>query len=118
MPALDPTSEPLVSFQDVSFRYKADSPEVLHGINLDVRAGEVIAILGHNGSGKTTTVKQALGLLKPTSGRVLLEGVETKKITVANAARTVGYVFQSPTHICNRHCPRHSPPQIPAGSFS
>ena len=99
VPALDPTSEPLVSFQDVSFRYKADSPEVLHGINLDVRAGEVIAILGHNGSGKTTTVKQALGLLKPTSGRVLLEGVETKKITVANAARTVGYVFQSPTQM-------------------
>jgi len=66
---------------------------------LDVRAGEVIAILGHNGSGKTTTVKQALGLLKPTSGRVLLEGVETKKITVANAARTVGYVFQSPTQM-------------------
>ena len=99
VPALDPTSEPLVSFQDVSFRYKADTPEVLHGINLDVRAGEVIAILGHNGSGKTTTVKQALGLLKPTSGRVLLEGVETKKITVANAARTVGYVFQSPTQM-------------------
>jgi len=99
VPALDPTSEPLVSFQDVSFRYKADNPEVLHGINLDVRAGEVIAILGHNGSGKTTTVKQALGLLKPTSGHVLLEGVETKKTTVANAARTIGYVFQSPSQM-------------------
>jgi energy-coupling factor transporter ATP-binding protein EcfA2 len=99
VPPLDLTSEPLVSFQDVNFRYKADSPDVLHGINLDVRAGEVIAILGHNGSGKTTTVKQALGLLKPTGGRVLLEGVETKKTTVANAARTIGYVFQSPTQM-------------------
>jgi energy-coupling factor transport system ATP-binding protein len=99
VPALDISSEPLVSFRDVSFRYKADSPEVLHGINLDVRAGEVIAILGHNGSGKTTTVKQALGLLKPTSGHVLLEGVETKKTTVANAARTIGYVFQSPSQM-------------------
>ncbi len=99
VPVLDPTSEPLVSFQDVSFRYKADYPEVLHGINLDVRAGEVIAILGHNGSGKTTTVKQALGLLKPTCGRVLLEGVDTKKTTVANAARTIGYVFQSPSQM-------------------
>ena len=99
VPALDPTSEPLVSFQDVSFRYKADYPEVLHGINLDVRAGEVIAILGHNGSGKTTTVKQVLGLLKPTCGRVLLEGVDTKKTTVANAARTIGYVFQSPSQM-------------------
>jgi len=99
VPTLDPTSEPLVSFQDVSFRYKEDTPEVLHNINLDVRAGEVIAILGHNGSGKTTTVKQALGLLKPSSGKVLLEGVETKKITVANAAKTIGYVFQSPSQM-------------------
>lgn len=99
VPALDRASEPLVSFQDVNFRYEADSPEVLHGINLDVRAGEVIAILGHNGSGKTTTVKQALGLLKPTSGRVLLEGMDTKKTTVANAARTIGYVFQSPSQM-------------------
>ncbi len=99
VPAMDPASEPLVSFQGVNFRYKADSPEVLHGINLDVRAGEVIAILGHNGSGKTTTVKQALGLLKPTTGHVLLEGVDTKKTTVANAARTIGYVFQSPSQM-------------------
>lgn len=99
VPRLDPKSEPLVSFQNVSFRYKANTPEVLHNINIDIRAGEVIAILGHNGSGKTTTVKQALGLLKPTSGQVLLEGVETRKTTVANAARTIGYVFQSPTQM-------------------
>jgi len=59
----------------------------------------VIAILGHNGSGKTTTVKQALGLLKPTSGQVLLEGVETRKTTVANVAKTIGYVFQSPSQM-------------------
>lgn len=99
VPAFDPQSEPLVSFQDVCFRYKEDGPEVLHGINLDIRAGEVIAILGHNGSGKTTTVKQALGLLKPTSGQVLLEGVETRKTTVANVAKTIGYVFQSPSQM-------------------
>ncbi len=99
VPAFDPQNEPLVSFQDVCFRYKEDGPEVLHGINLDIRAGEVIAILGHNGSGKTTTVKQALGLLKPTSGQVLLEGVETRKTTVANVAKTIGYVFQSPSQM-------------------
>ncbi len=79
VPELDKDSEPLLSFQDVRFQYKEDTPEVLHGINLDVRSGEVIAILGHNGSGKTTMVKHALGLLKPTSGKVLLEGVDSKK---------------------------------------
>lgn len=99
VPKLDPQSQPLISFQDVRFQYKEDTPEVLHGINLDVRAGEVIAILGHNGSGKTTTVKHTLGLLKPTSGKVLLEGLDSKKSTVAAAARTIGYVFQSPTQM-------------------
>ncbi|NLW72239.1 MAG: ABC transporter ATP-binding protein [Chloroflexi bacterium] len=99
VPKVDPESEPLVSFQDVCFQYGAENPQVLHGISLDIRAGEVIAILGHNGSGKTTTVKHALGLLKPTSGRVLLQGVDSKKLTVAESAHTIGYVFQSPTQM-------------------
>ncbi|HNZ15478.1 MAG TPA: ABC transporter ATP-binding protein, partial [Anaerolineaceae bacterium] len=99
VPELDKDSEPLLSFQDVRFQYKEDTPEVLHGINLDVRSGEVIAILGHNGSGKTTMVKHALGLLKPTSGKVLLEGVDSKKSTVATSAKTIGYVFQSPSQM-------------------
>lgn len=99
VPQLEPESQALVSFQDVRFQYKEDTPEVLHGINLEVRAGEVIAILGHNGSGKTTMVKHALGLLKPTSGKVLLEGVDSKKSTIATAAKTIGYVFQSPSQM-------------------
>ncbi len=99
VPKVDPQSQPLITFQDVRFQYKEDTPEVLHGINLEVRTGEVIAILGHNGSGKTTTVKHALGLLKPTSGKVLVEGVDSKKSTVATAAKTIGYVFQSPSQM-------------------
>jgi energy-coupling factor transporter ATP-binding protein EcfA2 len=66
---------------------------------LDIRSGEVIAILGHNGSGKTTTVKHALGLLKPTKGSVFIDGSDTKKLTVAESARTIGYVFQSPSQM-------------------
>lgn len=99
VPAVDPTAAPLVSFKDVHFRYKEDGPEVLHGLNLDVRAGEVVAILGHNGSGKTTTVKHCIGLLKPTSGQLLLQGQDTRKMSIAQAAKTVGYVFQSPTQM-------------------
>ncbi len=99
VPPVDPNSQPLVSFKDVHFQYSKNSPEVLHGINLDIREGEVIAILGHNGSGKTTTVKHALGLLKPTKGSVLLEKMDTKKQTVAESAKTIGYVFQSPTQM-------------------
>ena len=90
---------PLLSFEDVYFHYSSSLPDVLHDINFKVYPGDIIAILGHNGAGKTTLVKHALGLLKPSKGRVLLEGKDTKKITVAQAARTVGYVFQSPTQM-------------------
>jgi energy-coupling factor transport system ATP-binding protein len=94
-----PTNEPLIQFEHVRFHYSSDTPEVLRGIHFDVFPGDVIAILGHNGAGKTTLVKHALGLLKPTTGRVLLEGRDTRKITVANAAHTIGYVFQSPSQM-------------------
>ncbi len=86
-------------FEDVHFRYREDFPDVLKGINFEIHKGDVIAILGHNGSGKTTLVKHALGLLKPTQGHVLLEGKDTRQISVAQAAHTVGYVFQSPTQM-------------------
>ncbi len=72
---------------------------MLHGLNFEVHTGDVIAVLGHNGSGKTTTVKHALGLLKPTQGQVLLEGQDSKKQSVAEAAKTIGYVFQSPSQM-------------------
>jgi energy-coupling factor transporter ATP-binding protein EcfA2 len=91
--------ESLVKFEQVSFRFREDLPDVLHNISFQVGKGDVIAILGHNGAGKTTLVKHALGLLKPTSGKVLLEGKDTQKITVAQAAHTIGYVFQSPTQM-------------------
>ena len=102
VPAANSRSEvktALVRFEGVHFRYSGDGPEVLKGLNFSVNAGDVIAVLGHNGSGKTTMVKHALGLLKPTEGLVLLEGQDTRKMTVAQAAHTVGYVFQSPSQM-------------------
>lgn len=91
--------EALVEFQGVHFRYSPTAPAVLKDVNLVLHRGEVVALLGHNGCGKTTLVKHALGLLKPTQGRVLLQGQDTRRLTVAQAAHTVGYVFQSPTHM-------------------
>ncbi len=103
-PTLEPAIKPdggeaLVEFHHVHFRYDVELPEVLHDINLTIHRGDVIAILGHNGAGKTTLVKHALGLLKPTAGEVLLEGRSTRAMTVAQAAHTIGYVFQSPTQM-------------------
>ncbi|GIK10612.1 MAG: ABC transporter ATP-binding protein [Anaerolineaceae bacterium] len=90
--------EALVRFENVSFGYEADV-EILHGINLEIRRGDVIAALGPNGSGKTTFVKHAIGLLKPKSGRVLVNGKDTRESSVAEIASTLGYVFQSPSHM-------------------
>jgi energy-coupling factor transport system ATP-binding protein len=90
--------EPLVRFEDVAFGYEAET-EVLHGINLEIKRGDVIAVLGPNGAGKTTFVKHAIGLLKPKSGRVLVNGRDTREASVAQIASTLGYVFQSPSHM-------------------
>jgi energy-coupling factor transport system ATP-binding protein len=92
------TRETLVTFENVAFGYEAET-EVLHGINLEIRRGDVIAVLGANGAGKTTFVKHAIGLLKPKGGRVLVEGRDTHEASVAQIARTLGYVFQSPSHM-------------------
>jgi energy-coupling factor transport system ATP-binding protein len=92
-------SKPLVEFKDVSFRYAAEMPDVLKDINVSIDQGDVIAILGHNGAGKSTLVKQTLGLVKPTQGQVLLEGKDTRQLSVAQAARMVGYVFQTPSQM-------------------
>jgi energy-coupling factor transporter ATP-binding protein EcfA2 len=90
--------EVLVKFEEVGFSYEAEA-EVLHGINLEIKRGDVIAVLGPNGAGKTTFVKHAIGLLKPKSGHVLVNGRDTKEASVAQIAATLGYVFQSPSHM-------------------
>ena len=89
---------PLVKFENVAFGYESEV-EVLHGINLEIKRGDVIAVLGPNGAGKTTFVKHAIGLLKPKSGHVLVNGRDTREASVAEIASTLGYVFQSPSHM-------------------
>ncbi|MFN8388566.1 MAG: ABC transporter ATP-binding protein [Anaerolineales bacterium] len=91
--------EPLVAFENVDFRYSDETPLILQGVNLEINRGDLIAVLGPNGAGKSTLVKHAIGLLKPTSGRVLVEGKDTKSMSVAQIAHSLGYVFQSPTHM-------------------
>ena len=89
--------KPILVFENVHYRYSSYSEEILHGISCQVRRGETIALLGPNGSGKTTMVKQALGLLRPTSGSVKLYGEDTRRLSVAQLAARIGYVFQSPS---------------------
>jgi len=86
---------PLVSLEDVSFSYPSGHRAV-DSVSFAVDAGESVAIIGQNGAGKTTTVKMINGLLRPTSGTVLIDGADTAAQTAAQTSRRVGYVFQNP----------------------
>lgn len=97
-PADGSGAPPLIEFQDVTFWYDPNQP-VLRNISFTVRRGDLIAILGPNGAGKTTLVKHAIGLLKARQGQVRVRGRDTRTMSVAQVARTLGYVFQSPNHM-------------------
>jgi energy-coupling factor transport system ATP-binding protein len=90
--------ETVVEAQDVWFWYHRDSADspVLRGVNLKVEQGEFTALIGANGSGKTTLVKQFNGLLRPTRGSVLVDGMSTAGRSVGELAGQVGYLFQHP----------------------
>jgi cobalt transport protein ATP-binding subunit len=87
----------MIEVQDVSFTYPS-GVEALKGIQLTIQDGEFMAVMGQNGAGKTTLAKHFNGLLKPSKGKVLVDGVETTKVSVASLARNVGFVFQNPDH--------------------
>ena len=87
----------MIEAQDVHYTY-ANKVEALKGVSLTVKDGEFLAIMGQNGAGKSTFVKHFNGLLKPTSGTVCVDRVETTKTSVAALARNVGFVFQNPDH--------------------
>ena len=94
-----PGSE-LVRLESVSHRY--DGVPALRDVSLSGHAGEVVALIGRNGSGKTTLLKHLNGLLRPSSGRVLLEGADIARRPVHELAGEVGYVPQNPTAILHQ----------------
>lgn len=73
---LDPINyKPLIALRNVSFRYKADMPEVLLNINLEIQRGSRVGFIGETGSGKSTLIDLIMALLKPTSGQVEVDGI-------------------------------------------
>jgi energy-coupling factor transport system ATP-binding protein len=76
--------------------YARGGVRALDGVDLRIGPGERVAIVGQNGSGKSTLVRHLNGLLRPTDGRVLLEGADARRMRVAELARRVGVVFQDP----------------------
>ena len=84
-----------IRLENVSFSYP-NGYTAVENINLSIRQGEAVAILGQNGAGKTTTVKMMNNLTRPTKGDVYVGDKNTKKHTTAQIAKRVGYVFQNP----------------------
>ncbi|WP_318615492.1 ABC transporter ATP-binding protein [Sporosarcina sp. YIM B06819] len=84
-----------IELKNVTFAYP-DGHVANEELNLVIRKGERVAIVGQNGAGKTTAVKLMNGLNKPTSGDVLVNGINTKNQTTAQISAYVGYVFQNP----------------------
>ena len=81
--------------KDVSYSYPGGFLAV-DQINMEIKAGENVAIVGQNGAGKTTAVKLMNGLLRPSRGEVLIGDMNTLDYTTAQVSRVVGYVFQNP----------------------
>ncbi len=76
--------------------YREGGVRALDGVDLSIAAGERVALVGQNGSGKTTLVRHLNGLLRPTEGRVTVDGTDASSLTVAQLASRVGLVFQDP----------------------
>lgn len=86
-----------IEFKDVEFSYPGQTQSALRNISLKIRAGEHVAILGRVGSGKTTLEKLILGLYQPTSGAVLVDGIDLRQLDPAELRRNIGYVPQDVT---------------------
>ena len=97
--ALSETERPKghLSLENIFFRYSEDQAFILNDINLSVRAGESIAITGQSGTGKTTLMKIMLGLLKPTSGKILLDGVDITRLGLKHYRSKIAAVMQDDT---------------------
>ena len=88
---------PRLAFEDV--RVQLGDREVLSGLTTALGAHEVVAVLGPNGAGKTTMFRAGMGLIRPVSGSISVDGTSSAKRTVADLARIFGYVFQSPSQM-------------------
>jgi len=85
-----------IVLEDLIHTYAEGSVRAVDGVDLRIGSGERVALVGQNGSGKSTLARHLNGLLRPTDGRVLLDGVDARTRTVAQLARAVAVCFQDP----------------------
>ena len=85
----------MIRAEQVGYSYRGGG-QTVSDLTFHIEKGEFVAVIGENGAGKTTTVKLIDGLLRPASGRMLVNGLDTAKSRVSERARQVGFLFQNP----------------------
>jgi energy-coupling factor transport system ATP-binding protein len=95
VPESPSTGPVLASARDVSYAYAAKT-DVVHDVDLELRAGERVALVGPNGSGKSTLGRLLVGLIRPRAGRIRLRSADPARLPAVELARRAGYVFQDP----------------------
>lgn len=97
-------SDRYIHVDGLGFRYQ-DGTEALSGVDLSIGSNEFVALIGQNGSGKTTLSKCLNGLLKPSTGQVIVDGLDSRSTSIVQMVKRVGYVFQNPDHqLFNGNC--------------
>lgn len=87
----------MIECDSVRFGYgKTKDDELIHGISLSIEGGEFVALTGENGAGKSTFSKLLAGILKPSNGKISVNGIDTKKVKNSVLAKTTGFLFQNP----------------------
>ncbi len=86
----------MIEFKNVSYRYDEEGPWVLDDVSFQISASEWVAIIGHNGSGKSTIAKLINGLILPHQGQIIVNSIPVNEDTIWDVRRTVGMVFQNP----------------------
>jgi energy-coupling factor transport system ATP-binding protein len=87
----------ILCVQDLYHTYP-DGTQALNGVNLEINKGDMVAIVGKNGSGKSTLALHFVGILKPTTGKVYVDGIDTTTASIPELVNKVTYVFQYPQH--------------------
>jgi subfamily B ATP-binding cassette protein HlyB/CyaB len=89
-----PSLKGAVKFVNVRFRYHSDSPVVINDLSMDIRPGEIIGLVGHSGSGKSTIAKLIQRLYQAESGRILVDGADLTMVHTGWLRRQIGVVLQ------------------------
>lgn len=87
---------PMIEFKNVSFRYQQDGPWTIQNVSFTIEKNSAVAIIGHNGSGKSTIAKLMNGLLVPEEGEIWINGKLLTEETIWEIRKDVGMVFQNP----------------------